>query len=477
MRKLFIKNINGTVEEATLIKAFGITDINKRIVVLSKNELSSEGLPKVYISEVVEANQGIYDLVGISDENLWSRIKESMHQMKDVQNSNELQLFDYENTIIEVREKDNLNAICKALYVSSTTLDIISYCTLPNVQFANNAPVTNPINPEPVQSAGAELIQPVVPEQTIPSGPVMTETPVLGGTPGVVENVSAPVTPEQTIPSGPVMTETPVLGGTPEVVENVSVPAAPEQPVLTETPISPVVPEVKESIAEPTPVIPSVPSIDEVVPAPVQAPEPVVSSNINNEVSEVKPLQNSTPTIDSGSIWNSSMVDDINKEVYEYKPEQQPREVIQQPEVELQTPQEFDRVVPDSYVETNIKLESDRAKLNAEYKELIQNRNKAFSECLDNALSNIQGVAEDARKRIQDAVEEGKRKLQDVIQEENRKETEFLSSVNAKADELSRSIEQARQSKNGNNLSAIENAVNNQTSELEYFDGSMKYGK
>ena len=81
MRKISIKNLDGTVEQVDLINAFKINDINKRFVILSKGEVVSEGMSKIYISEFVENEPGVYSLVGIKDDQLWSKVKEAMKQI------------------------------------------------------------------------------------------------------------------------------------------------------------------------------------------------------------------------------------------------------------------------------------------------------------------------------------------------------------------------------------------------------------
>ncbi len=81
MKKIAVKNVNGNIEEVDLIKAFEITDISKKFVILSKNETNSEGLCKVYVSEVIETSPGIYELIGILDDALWDRVKKAMKEM------------------------------------------------------------------------------------------------------------------------------------------------------------------------------------------------------------------------------------------------------------------------------------------------------------------------------------------------------------------------------------------------------------
>ena len=81
MKKISVKNLDGTVEEVDLINAFKIDDINKKFVILSKGEVVSDGMSKIYISEFVENEPGIYSLVGIQDDDIWSKVKQAMKQI------------------------------------------------------------------------------------------------------------------------------------------------------------------------------------------------------------------------------------------------------------------------------------------------------------------------------------------------------------------------------------------------------------
>ena len=78
MRKITIQNMDGTMEEVDLVKTFDVKDINKNFVILSKGESLGEGMSKVYISEVIEEEPSIYKLIGITDENIWDKVKKSM---------------------------------------------------------------------------------------------------------------------------------------------------------------------------------------------------------------------------------------------------------------------------------------------------------------------------------------------------------------------------------------------------------------
>lgn len=81
MRKITIQNTDGTIEEVNLVNSFNVGDINKNFVILSKGESLGEGMSKVYISEVVEEGQGIFKLIGITDEGIWDKVKQAMKEI------------------------------------------------------------------------------------------------------------------------------------------------------------------------------------------------------------------------------------------------------------------------------------------------------------------------------------------------------------------------------------------------------------
>ncbi len=81
MRKISIKNLDGSLEEVDLVNAFKINEINKRFVILSKGEVLNEGMSKIYISEFVEREPGVYSLIGINDDEVWSKVKQAMKQI------------------------------------------------------------------------------------------------------------------------------------------------------------------------------------------------------------------------------------------------------------------------------------------------------------------------------------------------------------------------------------------------------------
>ncbi len=82
MKKITIQNMDGTMEEVDLINSFGLNNINKNFMILSKGETSEDGsLSKIYISEVIEEAPGVYKLVGIEDENIWNEVKNAMKEI------------------------------------------------------------------------------------------------------------------------------------------------------------------------------------------------------------------------------------------------------------------------------------------------------------------------------------------------------------------------------------------------------------
>lgn len=81
MERISIKNMDGTMEEADVVNIFKIGNINKNFVILSKGESAGEGMSKIYISEFIETTPGVYNLIGITDDNTWNMVKEAMKKI------------------------------------------------------------------------------------------------------------------------------------------------------------------------------------------------------------------------------------------------------------------------------------------------------------------------------------------------------------------------------------------------------------
>ncbi len=73
--------MDGTMEEASVVNIFKIGNINKNFVILSKGESAGEGMSKIYISEFVENEPGVYSLIGIKDDQIWQSVKEAMKEI------------------------------------------------------------------------------------------------------------------------------------------------------------------------------------------------------------------------------------------------------------------------------------------------------------------------------------------------------------------------------------------------------------
>lgn len=81
MNRISVKNMDGTMEEVDLVNAFKIKDIDKNFVILSKGETAGQGVSKIYISEFVESEPGVYSLIGIKDDQVWQKVKEAMKKI------------------------------------------------------------------------------------------------------------------------------------------------------------------------------------------------------------------------------------------------------------------------------------------------------------------------------------------------------------------------------------------------------------
>ncbi len=81
MERVSIKNVDGTTEEADVVNVYKIGNINKNFIILSKGESAGARMSKIYISEFVESQPGVYNLLGISDESTWNMVKQAMQQI------------------------------------------------------------------------------------------------------------------------------------------------------------------------------------------------------------------------------------------------------------------------------------------------------------------------------------------------------------------------------------------------------------
>ena len=71
---------DGTTEEVEVILAFEFKDNKKEYVIYTKNEKDENGNVTVYVSNI-DRSSGEPKLVGIDDEEEWSRIKDVLREL------------------------------------------------------------------------------------------------------------------------------------------------------------------------------------------------------------------------------------------------------------------------------------------------------------------------------------------------------------------------------------------------------------
>lgn len=226
MKKITVENLDNTKEEVELVNAFDVKDINRSFVILSKGESLGEGMSKVYISEVILDN-GVYKLVGITDESVWDKVKPAM---KDIVQGDETKCS------VNLEGSRNILDSFRVIGIKDSDKEKLVQASLKQESsFVPNENVSEPM----IQN------QPIV--EVVPE--IMPEVTVLDSTPEV-NQVSEPapvfMTPEPVVET-PVMTEVPVETSVFDIpLQEV----APEQPVM-ESPsvnLEPTMPVINEEV-------------------------------------------------------------------------------------------------------------------------------------------------------------------------------------------------------------------------------------
>ncbi len=238
MKRINIQNIDGSMEEVNLVNSFVVKDINKNFVILSKGEVIKEGMSKVYISEVVTEMPGTYKLVGVIDESVWDKVKQSMKEIVQGLEGNYVEIPDNAvfknegNRVIGLKDED-LKKIEE------------SY--------------------KPATLASVEPVEPVMPEATVVSEPApVVET----ATPAINQSVEAQAEEAKNI-FDQMVEETPVVANTSVEVPEVAIPGM--EANVFDNPAAPVMESAAKPVVEPvSPVLPVV--------------EPTVTENVNPEV-------------------------------------------------------------------------------------------------------------------------------------------------------------------------------------------------
>ena len=80
MKNISVESPNG-VESAVLVTSFDVKSINKTFAVISKNEVLSPGMSKVYICEVATNENGVNELTEIANESEWDQVIQTMKEI------------------------------------------------------------------------------------------------------------------------------------------------------------------------------------------------------------------------------------------------------------------------------------------------------------------------------------------------------------------------------------------------------------
>lgn len=87
-RPITITNLDGSTEEVHLVKSFGIVDLDKDFVILSKETpISQNKYKNVFVSEVIEASEGVFELKGIDTPGLLAAVRIACIEMSCDENS------------------------------------------------------------------------------------------------------------------------------------------------------------------------------------------------------------------------------------------------------------------------------------------------------------------------------------------------------------------------------------------------------
>lgn len=80
MKNISVESPNG-IESAVLVTSFDVKSINKTFAVISKNEVLSPGMSKVYICEIATNEDGVNELTEIANESEWDQVIQTMKEI------------------------------------------------------------------------------------------------------------------------------------------------------------------------------------------------------------------------------------------------------------------------------------------------------------------------------------------------------------------------------------------------------------
>ena len=80
MKNISVESSNG-IESAVLVTSFDVKSINKTFAVISKSEVLSPGMSKVYICEIATNENGVNELTEIANESEWDQVIQTMKEI------------------------------------------------------------------------------------------------------------------------------------------------------------------------------------------------------------------------------------------------------------------------------------------------------------------------------------------------------------------------------------------------------------
>lgn len=271
MKNISVESPNG-VESAVLVTSFDVKSINKTFAVISKNEVLSPGMSKVYICEIATNENGVNELTEIANESEWDQV---IQTMKEIVRGGKVSSSKVVNDNVKMKGY-------KLIGIKDEQKNIL----------ANNVPES---------SFTVEESTPKVEESTIEATPNVTETPkdeVNASSEIKDVPASEPVQEENNIfdqiKAASVVEPVPDAVVTPEV-SNVTPVVIPSVPVN-----EPVEKENTETVSEGTPVQTEESNIFDNAPA---KETPVTPETSKEEVTPV--VENSEPAFDMPTIENT----------------------------------------------------------------------------------------------------------------------------------------------------------------------------
>lgn len=272
MKNISVESSNG-IESAVLVTSFDVKSINKTFAVISKNEVLSPGMSKVYICEIATNENGVNELTEIANESEWDQV---IQTMKEIVRGGKVSSSKVVNDNVKMKGY-------KLIGIKDEQKNIL----------ANNVPES---------SFTVEESTPKVEESTIEATPSVTETPKyeVSVSPEIKDvPASEPVQEEANIfdqiKAASVVEPVPDAVVTPEVSKVTPV-------VIPSVPVNePVEKENTETVSEGSPVQTEESNIFDNAPA---KETPVTPETSKEEVTPV--VENSEPAFDMPAIEHTS---------------------------------------------------------------------------------------------------------------------------------------------------------------------------